>query len=201
MPPRPPAWILKPGFIFQGFLWISLLCLFVWGRERKVIWKRVTEVLSRQWISLPQRLDLKLELDGTKTLLLRTCFLLPKVTAVLTLLPTDELCLFWNSLYKWIHSVLYSFAFISSPLSWGLSVLWIAMVHSFSFLYSITVWRQHRLQACFTFGDIYVACSLGLLRNNITVTMTIDDHLCLGAHEKYVHFSEVEPWVQLQDWA
>lgn len=30
--------------------------------------------------------------------------------------------------------------------------------------------------------------------NNITVTMTIDDHLCLGAHEKYVHFSEVEPW-------
>ena len=41
--------------------------------------------------------------------------------------------------------------------------LCIAMVHSFSFWYGITMWRQQRLQACFTFGDIYVACNLGLL--------------------------------------
>ena len=72
-------------------------------------------------------------------------------------------CACLGTLYKWIHSVLCSFAFISSPLSWGLSVLWIAMVHSFSFWYGITMWRQQPLQACFTFGDLYVACNLGLL--------------------------------------
>lgn len=78
-------------------------------------------------------------------------------------------------------------------------MLWIAVVHSFSFLYGITMWRQQRLQACVTFGDIYVACNLGLM-NNITLTMTIDDHLCLGAHEKYLYFSGVNPGMQLQDW-